>query len=116
MEDDSSVRELVTKILAQYAYRVVSAASGTEAIRLARQYESEIHLLLTDVIMPDGSGKDLAALLRDLRPRLKVLYISGYPHIPSAGVDTMDFREAFLAKPFAPADLAGRVRETLDQE
>ena len=116
VEDDSSVRELVTKILAQYAYRVVSAASGTEAIRLARQYESEIHLLLTDVIMPDGSGKDLAALLRDLRPRLKVLYISGYPHIPSAGVDTMDFREAFLAKPFAPADLAGRVRETLDQE
>src|SRR5207253_1212130 len=90
VEDDSSVRELVTKILGQYGYRVIAAASGTEAIRLGRQFGSEIHLLLTDVIMPDGSGKDLTAILQGLVPRLRVLYMSGYPHLPSAGVDTME--------------------------
>lgn len=114
VEDDPGVRELASTILGRYGYRVFAAACGEEGLRLGKEHGDEIDLLLTDVVMAHCSGRELAAQLRSQRMGLKVIYMSGYPYSTSPGADTMNFREAFLAKPFSPSELAGMVRRTLD--
>jgi DNA-binding NtrC family response regulator len=91
-----------------------TASSGDEGLRLGKEHGDEIDLLLTDVVMANGNGRELAGQLRSDRAELKVIFMSGYPYSPSSGTETMNFREAFLAKPFSPSELAGMVRGTLD--
>jgi CheY-like chemotaxis protein len=111
-EDEEGVRQLAIESLERRGYRVLPAASGEEAIKLASAYEGTIHLLLTDVVMPGMKGPELAERLRAMRPGIKVLLMSGY----AADVVTpADLKEALLlTKPFAPAALLKAVRATLD--
>ncbi len=108
VEDDTGVRSMMRTALQKRGYRVLAAADGAEAIETERAQAGPIALLVTDIVMPGMSGSTLAELLRERRPGLPVLYISGYP---DAGDDP---RESWLQKPFAPGALTARVREILD--
>jgi PAS domain S-box-containing protein len=109
VEDQAEVRKLATGILKKNGYRVLEASSGPEALQLARDFGPDIHLLLTDVVMPGMTGRELAQELEQRRPGIHVLYMSGY----SGDVLARDGVVAYLPKPFAPAKLAGKVREVL---
>ena len=111
-EDEEGVRQLAVETLARRGYRVLSAASGEEALKLAGACDGTIHLLISDVVMPGMKGPELADRLRAMRPGMRVLLISGY----AAGVVTpADLKEAaFLTKPFAPAALLKAVKHILD--
>ena len=113
VEDEARVRKLIAGILASRGYRVLEAARGEEAIRLARTHQGSLHLALVDVVMPEMSGPDLIRQIEPLCPGLRVLFISG--HTEEAMVNH-GFSEsaAFLQKPFLPDALAGKVREVLD--
>jgi PAS domain S-box-containing protein len=113
VEDEEAVRALVRNVLKERGYRVMEASRGEDALELAEQYWGQIDLLVTDVVMPQMSGHELARRLTNLHPQIKVLYISGYADNadwyqggPSSGV-------AFLQKPFSPEALAHKVREVL---
>jgi CheY-like chemotaxis protein len=114
VEDAEQVRNLARVFLEECGYTVWAAGSGPEAIQFARQHEGKIHLLLTDVIMPEMSGPMLAPLLETLNPGAKVLYMSGYTDATSLRQDLMAAGSAFLQKPFSPDVLARKVREVLD--
>jgi two-component system, cell cycle sensor histidine kinase and response regulator CckA len=107
-EDERPVRELVQRILARNGYEVLVAASSSEAIELFRA--GDIDMLLTDVVMPGGSGSELAARLRELDPGVRVLFMSGYA---DAGEGLVTGAET-LQKPFSARDLLQEVRRTLD--
>jgi signal transduction histidine kinase/CheY-like chemotaxis protein len=114
VDDDVRVCELTAKILRQYGYQVISANSGEDALRCAGEFAGEIHLLVTDVVMAKTNGKELAQRLRSTRPRLSVLYVSGYPHLALGRDSVVDFRSTTLPKPFAPYDLARQARKALN--
>jgi PAS domain S-box-containing protein len=113
VEDQKAVRSFTKAALKQYGYHVVEASDGDEAIALARQYSGELHLLLTDVVLPGMNGKELSAKLTALRPNLKVLFISGYTADVIAHRGVLDRGVAFLNKPFSPGELATKVRDVL---
>jgi two-component system cell cycle sensor histidine kinase/response regulator CckA len=113
-EDEDGVRELVRKILTDHGHTVLEARHGRDALMVAERYERPIHLLVTDVVMPEMGGGELAQRLGERRPGIGVLYVSGYTNdevlrrgIPNAGA-------VFVQKPFTPAELMRRVREVLD--
>jgi signal transduction histidine kinase len=111
-EDEEGVRLLAVETLARRGYRVLAAASGEEALKLAGAYDGTIHLLISDVVMPGMKGPELANRLRAMRPGVRVLLISGYA---ADVVTSTDLKEAaFLTKPFAPAALLKAVRHILD--
>jgi signal transduction histidine kinase/ActR/RegA family two-component response regulator len=112
VEDEAVVRNLAARALTRAGYRVLSAAAPGEALRLFEQHTREVALLLTDVVMPEMHGPALARRLGAVRPELPVLFMSGYSDaIPADSAGTE--RAAFLAKPFAPADLIRAVAELL---
>jgi len=111
-EDDEEVRRLAAECLRAYGYRVHEAANGVEALKVAAHTET-IHLLVTDVVMPEVSGPELAAHLMATRPGLKTLFISGYPDSEMAQRGLLKPGAAYLRKPFTPAALALKVREAL---
>jgi two-component system cell cycle sensor histidine kinase/response regulator CckA len=113
VDDEPEVLELATEILRRVGYSVLEAADGAAALEVATRHEGEIHLLVTDMVMPGMSGRDLAERLRALRPTLRVLYISGYVQDPSARAALASEHSAFVAKPFTPELLTDRVRELL---
>jgi hypothetical protein len=115
VEDEPAVRELTRMVLAESGYTVISAANPEDAVRIAGNHGSEIHLLLTDVVMPGMSGHDLAKHLTAKHPYLRVLYMSGYAYDVFAQKDALEEGLPFLQKPFTPKLLAQRVRETLDR-
>ncbi|HEY6944495.1 MAG TPA: PAS domain S-box protein [Candidatus Acidoferrum sp.] len=115
VEDEPAVRELARMVLSEHGYTVIEAQDSEEAVRLAGRRGSEIHLLLTDVVMPRMSGHDLAKHLTALYPNLRVLYMSGYTYNVIAENGTLEEGLSFLQKPFSPGTLAQRVRETLDR-
>lgn len=115
-EDEERIRRLVLTVLQKLGYRVLSAAGSEEAKRIVEAYSDPIDLLLTDVVMPHGNGIELAAALREIRPNLKVIYMSGYADHHLAGSRILEEGAPFLQKPFAAASLAKKVRETLAGE
>ncbi len=115
VEDNASVRELACTILANAGYRVLEAGDPLHALSVARKLDSRPDLLLTDVVMPGMSGRDLAEKLVDLQPRLKVLYMSGYADTVLGERSGLPEGVCFLQKPFTTAALLARIREILDQ-
>ncbi|HET6577203.1 MAG TPA: response regulator [Gemmatimonadales bacterium] len=113
-EDEDGVRELLRKILTEFGYTVLTARHGRDALMLAGEAAADIDLLVTDVVMPEMSGRELVQALRHRRPDLKVLYVSGYTddEILQRGVSGPEV--AFLRKPFAAEELVRRVRALLD--
>jgi DNA-binding NtrC family response regulator len=115
VEDEPAVRELTRMALSKRGYSVLEALNPADAERLAGSHGSEIHLLLTDVVMPGMSGHELAKRLTARHRNLRVLYMSGYTYNFIAEDGTLEEGAAFLQKPFTPQVLAQKVRETLDR-
>ena len=116
VEDEDVVRGLAKQILEQSGYKVMAAARGEEAIRLCLQSADPIHLVLTDVVMPETSGKEVADRLRELLPGLRVLFMSGYTDEAIVHHGVLDSNIEFIQKPFTPTALIRKVREVLDSE
>jgi len=114
VEDDDAVRALARKMLAAHGYTVLAAPSGADALELAASHAGPIHLLVTDVVLPGISGRELAIRFQSVRPGLKVLYTSGYTDDAVVHHGVLDAGIAFLQKPFTSGALARKVRETLD--
>lgn len=114
VEDEQAVRQLAKLILEMHGYQVIDAACGADALQAAREHSGRIDLLLSDVVMPDLAGSELADQMRHLRTDLRVLYMSGYTDdaIVRKGVESA--ADAFLQKPFTPASLMQKVREVLE--
>jgi CheY-like chemotaxis protein len=115
VDDEDDLRRLATRALEALGFKVLTAANGEEALEIAERHADEIHLLLTDVVMPKMNGKTLARELCKRRPGLKVVYVSGYSDDAILGPGGPEERGHWLAKPYAPSDLARKVREVLDQ-
>jgi CheY-like chemotaxis protein len=116
VEDEDVVRGLAQKILEQSGYKVLAASRGEEAISLGMECAEEIHLLLTDVVMPGTSGKEVANRLRKLLPGLRVVFMSGYTDEAIVHHGVLDSNVEFIQKPFTPNSLVRKVREVLDSE
>jgi two-component system, cell cycle sensor histidine kinase and response regulator CckA len=114
VEDEKSVRITAHMSLQGLGYAVLAADTPMKALRLAEQHPGEIHLLMTDVVMPDMSGRDLADRLLKLRPGIKLLFISGFTADIIAQEGILDEGTNFLAKPFGRDELARKVRGVLD--
>jgi CheY-like chemotaxis protein len=102
-------------MLKRLGYTVLLASSGAEALEKSREHQGEIALLLTDVIMPNMSGAELAGELRRSRPDIKIVYVSGYTEHTVSHHGVLDANVTFLAKPFSREALAKKLRETLGQ-
>ncbi len=116
VEDEEAVRRIVKLVLEASGYAVLEASNGQEALEVARGLGRAIHLVVTDVVMPEMSGRELAERLRSQAPSLRVLFISGYTDDAVMRHGVVDRGEAFLQKPFSPLSLAKKVREVLDAE
>ncbi|HIK84010.1 MAG TPA: PAS domain-containing hybrid sensor histidine kinase/response regulator [Myxococcales bacterium] len=115
VEDEDSVRALVSRILKSEGYHVLEASNGPEAVSISElTYKRPIHLLISDILMPNTDGRDLAHQLSLSRPDLKVLLMSGFADNISTEGRTHDKPTAFIAKPFVPAELKNLVRNILD--
>jgi CheY-like chemotaxis protein len=112
VEDEAGLRELAKKLLQRQGYVVLVAADADEALRLIEQHPS-IDALLTDVVMPGGSGPDLTRRLAGLRPALKVIYMSGYTEEAIVQHGILKPGIAFLHKPFTSETLGGKIRAVL---
>jgi nitrogen-specific signal transduction histidine kinase len=112
-EDVPAVRAVTREMLKRYGYHVLEAADGLTALQVAADYKETIHLLLTDVVMPDLSGRDLAERFKTLRPAMKVVFMSGYTDDAVVRHGILQEGIAYLQKPFTPVSLAKKVRVVL---
>jgi PAS domain S-box-containing protein len=113
VEDEPAILAITTQILHELGYTVLAAGTPGEAIRQAKEYSGEIHLLLTDVVMPEMNGLDLARHLKSLYPDLRRLFMSGYTADIIAHHGVLDPGVSFVQKPFSIKELAARIRETM---
>jgi PAS domain S-box-containing protein len=114
IEDEPAVRGLVHETLRLHGYTVLAARHGIEALLASAKYVGPIHLILTDVVMPQMSGPEVAEKILTVRPGIKVLYMSGYPDHPVFDQGSVRRESGFLPKPFSPHVLVQKVREVLD--
>jgi len=114
VEDEDVVRDMAHEILEETGYEVLEARDGKEAQRIAEQFPGEIHLMLTDVVMPIMSGRQLVELLTPKRPEMKVLYMSGYTDDAIVHHGVLGQGTPFIGKPFSPEALSRKIREILD--
>jgi PAS domain S-box-containing protein len=114
VEDERSVRDLICRVLGRCGYAVLAAGHPQEAMALSDEHAGDVHLLVTDVVMPGMGGKVLAERLVASRPQMKVLYISGYTDDAIVHHGVLDAGIHFVQKPFTPSALARKVREVLD--
>jgi PAS domain S-box-containing protein len=114
VEDEEAVKALASQILQKQGYSVLATTCAEDALRISERHKGTIHLLLTDVVMPQISGRKVAELLAPRRPKMKVLYMSGYTDNAIVHHGILDADTAFLQKPFTPEALAFKVRKVLD--
>lgn len=114
VEDEPAVRELAARLLRRQGYLVLEAANGKEALQLAQAHHGQIHLLLTDAIMPQMNGKALAEAVLKLYPQTKILFASGYTDNIIMQFGLMNSEVMFIPKPFSPTALVRKVREILN--
>ncbi|HEX6188831.1 MAG TPA: PAS domain S-box protein [Pyrinomonadaceae bacterium] len=115
VEDEEMLRKLARQTLKGYGYHILEASNGDEAIAVCNQYQGAIDLLLTDVIMPRLNGRELSNCLLQSRPKLRVLFMSGYTDDAIVHQGVLEESANFIQKPFPPDSLAKKVREVLDQ-
>src|SRR5437763_520141 len=115
VEDAAAVRAVTKQVLERQGYTVLEAPGGEAALRLAQRHRGPIHLLLTDVVMPRVTGRELAERLAHVRPDVKVLYTSGYTDDSVVRHRILESGTAYLQKPFSPESLARKVRDVLDE-
>jgi PAS domain S-box-containing protein len=113
VEDEDGVRQIAKLTLEMNGYKVIEANSGREAIRQAQNFAAPIHVLITDIVMPEIGGRQVAEQVQTLHPKLKVLYMSGYIDDALVRHGITVANEAFLQKPFLPLTLAQKVREVI---
>ncbi len=116
VEDEQLVRNLTREILVRNGYVVLEAADGLDALRAAASYEGAIHLMLTDVVMPRMSGRELVDQIRPVRPQMRVLYVSGYSEEAIVRQGELTPGVELLPKPFTPGVLTAKIREILDRD
>ena len=114
VEDESAILKMTTTMLERLGYTVVAAATPGEAIRLAHEYQGRINLLMTDVVMPEMNGRELAENLLSHYPDLKRLFMSGYTANVIAHHGVLDEGVHFIQKPFSKKDLERKLREVLE--
>ena len=114
VEDDPLVRRVAGKILKQYGYNILEASNGLEALNLGHRHPHPIHLLFTDIVMPDMNGRDLAECWKTLRPESSILYTSGYNDNIIVQNDTLEPGISFIPKPYRMSTLAEKVRDVLN--
>jgi len=116
VEDEPLLLDVGQRLLTELGYRVLPAKGPREALRIAEQHTEEIHLLVTDVVMPDMNGRDLSGALHALRPGLKVLFMSGYTANVIAHHSVLEDGVHFIQKPFTRDGIAKAIRRALDQK
>lgn len=111
VEDDLPVLEVVSMLLANLGYRVISTASAEDAITQAREHQPGIDIMLTDLLMPGMKGRQLAEIIGEIDPDIKIIFMSGN----FSDLDPQDIRENFLQKPFGRRELAQKMAEVVQQ-
>ena len=115
MEDEDIVRSLATTILSQSGYNVLEATNGKDALQIIEHLSGKLDLLITDVIMPGISGRELKKRITSKFPGIKIIFMSGYTEKWPENEEFLDPDTPFLQKPFTLTDLTGKVREVLDE-
>jgi CheY-like chemotaxis protein len=113
-EDDEALRALGARVLGALGYNVLVARTGAEALQIVADHTGEIHMIATDVVMPEMNGSQLVQRVLEARPGIRVLFMSGYTDDEVMRRGVIDGQTAFLQKPFTPALLGNKVREVLD--
>ena len=116
VEDEEAIREVTRRILTRNGYTVITAEGGSEALALAAEHAGDIHLLVTDVVMPQMLGKEVAERVLSIRPDIRVLFMSGYAHPVLASNGTLDPGVSLIEKPFTEAAFLAKARKVLEEE
>lgn len=114
VEDEKDIIEYIEDVLSPLGYKVISASSGREALDKLKEFKGEVHLLLTDVVLPDKSGPEIAKTLASEIHGIKVMFMSGYPEEKLHVSEIIEGGVNFISKPFSPSALARKIREVLD--
>jgi two-component system cell cycle sensor histidine kinase/response regulator CckA len=114
VEDEDALREVARRIFARNGYQVITAASGPEAIEIVRTYQGDIHLLVTDVVMPQMLGKEVSERILAIKPDIEVLFMSGYARRVLTSQGMLDPNVALVEKPFSEAELMGMTAQVLN--
>jgi DNA-binding NtrC family response regulator len=113
VEDDPMMMEMSSMLLQQLGYAVISAETPMQALRIAEEGSSDIQLLITDIIMPEMNGRELADRIKAIRPKIECLFMSGYTANVIAHQGVLDKGVNFIQKPFSMKGIAAKVREVL---